>query len=660
MIRHAKIEFNDSGTPVAQDFDDVYFSNDNGLLESNYVFFEQNNIPARWQTHDKRHFVIAETGFGTGLNFLNTWRNFEQQNNKQIEQLHFISFEKFPIEQQALAQALKAWPELAKYSEQLVANYPTAMAGCHRLSFDNGKVLLDLWFGDIQDTLPQLCFNQHGIVDAWYLDGFAPSKNPDMWQQSLFNNMANLGRPDCTFATFTAAGFVRRGLIEAGFDVQKVKGYGRKREMIVGQLITANDKHTYTEYFARPPVTESNIAIIGGGIASSSLMYALAKRNIATTLFCKDNALAMGASHNHQGAVYPNLQADFNSISEFYAHSFYYAKRTYQQLNLSGYSFAHDWCGVMLHGVTPEKAAVQQRLAEKGNWPKTLIHAVTSEAANTITGIKADYSGLFMPEAGWVSPPQLVNAMATAANELKKQTTHLNTRITEINKDEQGYTLVDDSQTCYGPFKQVIVTCGELSKYFKQTSDIPIQAVRGQVTRVTANEKSSPLNTVLCHKGYFTPQFEMTHCMGATFEKNSESREISQSDNTKNLTQLTSFYPDQLGINEQSMQSAKAAIRCCTPDHMPLVGELADKAQLVESFAPLRQGKHYGFTPYQSQFDDLYIFTGFGARGLCTVPLCAEMLVAELCDEPQPVPTHISELVHPNRFVVRDLKRNKI
>ena len=146
MIRHAKIEFNESGTPVAQDFADVYFSNDNGLLESDYVFFQQNNIASRWQHHPRRPFVIAETGFGTGLNFLNTWQRFNQDSDKSVEQLHFISFEKFPLKQSALQQALAAWPELTSLSEQLVASYPTAIAGCHRLEFDQGRVILDLWF----------------------------------------------------------------------------------------------------------------------------------------------------------------------------------------------------------------------------------------------------------------------------------------------------------------------------------------------------------------------------------------------------------------------------------------------------------------------------------------------------------------------------------
>lgn len=659
MIRHAKIEFNESGTPVAQDFDDVYFSNDNGLLESDYVFFQQNNIAARWQNHPRRHFVIAETGFGTGLNFLNTWQRFNQDDDKSVEQLHFISFEKFPLEQTALQQALAAWPELTELSEQLIAKYPVAMAGCHRLEFEQGRVILDLWFGDIQDTLPQLCYVENGIVDAWYLDGFAPSKNPDMWQQSLFDGMANLGRKNCTFATFTAAGFVRRGLSDAGFTAKKVKGYGRKREMVVGTLDSANHNTTQPAYYKREPQQLTKVAIIGGGIASATLAYSFSKRGITTEVFCKDDTFAQGASHNHQGAVYPNLQADFNSSSEFFAHSFYYAKRLYQRVHHDGHHYPHDWCGVLLHGVTDSKVEIQTRLAQKGNWPTSLIRGVNTDEANKISGIESNYSGLFIEPAGWVNPPALVHALFAASQSKTKHKVHFNSEVCDIVKTHTGYQLHDENQNSLGEFSHVIITCGELTARFSQMQALPFKPVRGQVTRVAANNLSQQLNTVLCHKGYFTPQLDNTHCMGATFEKNTLCREISEEDNLINLKQLTSFYPEQLGITADSMLDAKAAIRCTTPDHQPIVGEAVCEETLIDNFAPLRKGQQYDFGDTENPYHSIYVFSGLGARGLCTAPIAAEMLVAELCDEPLPVPTHISEMLHPNRFIIRDLKRNK-
>ena len=239
-LENAIIHWNDSGAPISEQFDDIYSSDINGLDETRYVFLRANALPNRWHNFAQDHFVIAETGFGTGLNFLAAWQCFNQfkaqHAKKGPKRLYFTSFEKYPLTLDDLSLALTRWPELAQYAQQLLAHYPSAMSGCHRISLQQGEVILDLWFGDLHDSLPQLHCPSKGLVDCWFLDGFAPSKNPDMWSPDLFNAMAYLAKPNATVATFTAAGFVRRGLIDAGFAMSKVKGFGRKREMIAGEL----------------------------------------------------------------------------------------------------------------------------------------------------------------------------------------------------------------------------------------------------------------------------------------------------------------------------------------------------------------------------------------------------------------------------------------
>lgn len=239
-IQPANLEFNAEGTPVSRDFDDVYFSNDNGLEETRYVFLGGNQLEARFPEHPHPLFVVAESGFGTGLNFLTLWQAFvqfrEAHPQAQLQRLHFISFEKFPLTRADLALAHQHWPELAPWAEKLQAQWPLPLPGCHRLLLDEGRVTLDLWFGDINELTSQLDDSLNQKVDAWFLDGFAPAKNPDMWTQNLFNAMARLARPGGTLATFTSAGFVRRGLQEAGFTMQKRKGFGRKREMLCGVM----------------------------------------------------------------------------------------------------------------------------------------------------------------------------------------------------------------------------------------------------------------------------------------------------------------------------------------------------------------------------------------------------------------------------------------
>ena len=219
-------------TPVSTAFDDVYFSAENGLDESTHVFLVGNNLPERFKSLTQP-FTILETGFGTGLNFLNVLRLWNNSSPKG--QLNFISCEKYPLNIAEMVKSLQVWPELNAEVKLLLASYRNikSFKGWQRLEVTKG-VALHLFFGDVVEMFESLDSAGFVTVQAYFLDGFAPAKNPDMWTSEVFENMAKRSADGTTFATFTAAGFVRRGLEAAGFTVQKVKGYGRKRDMTVG------------------------------------------------------------------------------------------------------------------------------------------------------------------------------------------------------------------------------------------------------------------------------------------------------------------------------------------------------------------------------------------------------------------------------------------
>ncbi|WP_243689771.1 tRNA (5-methylaminomethyl-2-thiouridine)(34)-methyltransferase MnmD, partial [Cronobacter sakazakii] len=347
-IQPASLTFNNEGTPVSRDFDDVYFSNDDGLEETRYVFLDGNQLPERFMTHPRDSFIVAESGFGTGLNFLTLWQAFaafrDAHPDATLQRLHFISFEKFPLTSADLKSAHAHWPELAPWAQQLQAQWPMALPGCQRLVLDGGRVTLDLWLGDINELVDTLDDTHNRQVDAWFLDGFAPSKNPEMWTPGLFTAMARLARPGGTLATFTSAGFVRRGLIEAGFDVVKRKGFGRKREMLTGTLSHDAPPPARAPWYARRPASgDKDVAIIGGGIASALLALALQRRGWQVTLYCEDDAPAQGASGNRQGALYPLLSHHDAALAAFFPAAFTFARRLYDALPVS---FDKDWCGV--------------------------------------------------------------------------------------------------------------------------------------------------------------------------------------------------------------------------------------------------------------------------------------------------------------------------
>jgi len=219
--QQAELEWRDGAVPVSTRFDDPYFSLENGLAETRHVFLAGNDLPARFRDG----FHIAELGFGTGLNLLTAlleWRRAGIPGR-----LRFTSFEAFPMAAPDMARALDAFPDLAPIRAPLLTAWA---AGKTRIETDdlNAQIIL----GDARRTLPAW----QGRADAWFLDGFSPAQNPELWQPALMAQVAAHTAPGGTCATYTAAGFVRRGLEAAGFEITRRPGFGRKRHMTVGGL----------------------------------------------------------------------------------------------------------------------------------------------------------------------------------------------------------------------------------------------------------------------------------------------------------------------------------------------------------------------------------------------------------------------------------------
>ncbi|MGA9705098.1 tRNA (5-methylaminomethyl-2-thiouridine)(34)-methyltransferase MnmD, partial [Pseudomonas sp.] len=232
-VTHAQLDWDDQGRPHSRVFDDVYFSDQSGLEETRYVFLQQNRLQERFAAlADGARLVIGETGFGTGLNFLCAWQLFEQHAAPGAR-LHFVSVEKYPLSHADLQRALALWPELSPLADQLLAQYIAIHQGFQRLVLAQGRVTLTLLIGDALEQLPQL----DAQIDAWFLDGFAPAKNPDMWTAELFAELARLAAPGSTISTFTSTGWVRRLINAAGFKMKRTPGIGHKWEILRGEFL---------------------------------------------------------------------------------------------------------------------------------------------------------------------------------------------------------------------------------------------------------------------------------------------------------------------------------------------------------------------------------------------------------------------------------------
>lgn len=662
-IETAQIHFNQQGTPVAEAFDDVYFSNADGLAETHYVFLHNNQLPARWQQTESGHFVIAETGFGTGLNFLASFAAFvdfrRQQPQSPLTRLFFISTEKFPLSREDLTRALAHWPQLSDYSKQLIQAYPYLSGGCHRLRFDvpGGEVMLDLWLGDLHDLLPQWHRPEQGLVDAWFLDGFAPSKNPDMWTDALFTQMASLARPDCTFATFTAAGFVKRGLQQAGFKVEKRKGFGHKRDMLAGHLATPPKAATQAPWFKRRASPAKTIAIVGGGLAAATLSYALCRRGYQVNLYSQ--GIADGASGNRQGGFYPQLHVDDNLASRLLALAFDFARREYQPV-LATKTVPHDFCGVLQIAFTPALQEKQQKLAAKGHWPADLITPLDAQQATELAGIAIPYPALHMAGGGWINPQALTQALLAACGPAVKL--HKAKQLQELHYDVDAkrwqLTWLDGGEDVH---QVVVMATGAESVNLPLFDVLPLRPVRGQVEHIPSQTAYGKLKTVLCHKGYMTPALEGRHALGSTYVKMDMSCEHRESEAEQNLnTHRQAMRECDWTQYLKTDGQGRASIRLGLPDHLPLMGAMPDIARQKQDYAELYLGKKDISYPQACDLPGLYLFIGLGSRGLCSAPLLAETLASQLTGEPLPLDNSILAALSPNRFVVRDCQRKPV
>lgn len=654
LLQHAQIDWDDQGRPHSRQYDDVYFSKNEGIEETQHVFLEQNRLRERCAALTPQDcLVIGETGFGTGMNFYCAWQLFAEHAPLGAR-LHFVSVEKYPLTREDLARAVQLWPQLEPYWQPLLAQYVAVHGGFQQFSFDHGRVTLTLMVGDALVQLPTL----DAQVDVWFLDGFAPAKNPDMWTPELFAQLARLSRPGTTLGTFTTTGWVRRGLIAAGFAMRKVPGIGKKWEVMHGQFQgwPAAQPAPAEPWYARPAPVQGprHALVIGAGLAGSATAASLAARGWQVSVLERHDAPAQEASGNPQGVLYLKLSAHGTTLSQMILSGFGYTRRWLQQLQRG-----QDWddCGVLQLAFDDKEAQRQAKLAEA--FDSTLLHVLDQAQAESVAGVALPAGGLFYPEGGWVHPPALCQAQLQHPH--IELLTHQD--VIELRKADGLWQAWDGEHLLASAPVVVLAGAAEIRR-FEACAELPLKRIRGQITRLPATEASRALRTVVCAEGYVAPPRGDEHTLGASFDFHNDDLAPTVAEHQGNLALLDEISTDlaerlNTSVLDPAQLQGRAAFRCTSPDYLPIVGPVADAQAFTDAYAVLaKDARQVPDTPCP-WLDGLYVNSGHGSRGLITAPLSGELVAAWVCGEPLPLPRAVAQACHPNRFALRRLIRGK-
>ena len=653
-MRYAKIQWKESGEPFNCEFNDIYFSRENGLAETEYVFLKSNQLEARFQNLKKNsHFVIAETGFGTGLNFLavlQLWEKCAPNNAK----LSFISCEKHPLSYEDFRKASNIWTTLLGIQLQMLLDvYPKSFY-IGQVSLRISKnINLILLIGDACTSLSKIDIN----VDTWFLDGFSPAKNPNMWSTYLFKEIYRLSYKYTTLSTFTAASLVKRELESQGFLVKKQKGFGYKREMITACL---QDSHKVSQskikpYFVKPKfILERNrsIAVIGAGMAGCSIAYELSQDGLSVHLFDECDDIAQKSSGNPYGILCPYITADANLADIFYTQGFMYT-REYILNHQNDIQFFQP--GV-LEILTDQKSRSRfTNIIKKRNFYDSFVRLVNSFEASRIAGCKITEECAYYPKAMMVNPESLCKSLLKSSNNIKIFLSH---KLKDISRVEKNWNLkfIKNLKLETSLNYQCVIFAGNttLMSELKLLNDLKVPISYGQITQI---KKVLNNQTILQNKGYILPSTKGIQLIGATFRKNNDLiPNVRHTDNLMNIKKIQ----DIIKISEvPKIAGQRVASRCVTYDHLPMIGGIASIDSFHQQYyLKLQKGANLRHLPNINYLQGLYLLTGFGSKGLCSMLHGAKLLSQLVINgENAAISNVFLEGLHVMRFKVRDFKK---
>ncbi len=589
------------GELFAPHYGDVYASRSGAWEQAQTVFIEGCELPERAKAVSC--IRLLETGFGLGVNFLATWAWLRRSGHST--RLRYVAIEKHPFSmedmQAALLIAIRSapamWvPELQDLAERLIAAWPPLIHGFHTVPLDE-QVTLTLAFGDIRTVMTSV----QGCFDAFYLDGFAPDRNPDMWSGATLQRIADIAAPGARLSSWCVAGAVRAALSEAGFAVSKRPGFGAKRHRLFACWPKAQVPRLSCNELS------SSVLIMGAGIAGASMARQLAVRGFPVTVI-EQHQPASGGSGNPVAVVRPEPGSDENPIAAFSAAGVIWLA---QWLALYGLTVPHAFCGA-LRIVRDQRRHEKLRsyaLTQPDDW----LVEVDAAHASELCGQRLAADAFLLPKAGWVEPAALVKTML----DHPRITLQTGVRATALSQVATGWRLVLSDGSKLDAERVVLADAfGELSPV-----RLAVDKARGQLSSLPAREGQN-LEMIVCRDGYITPAVNGAHAIGATIQYDDEQASARWADDEENFRRLERLLPG-FAHSAAQLKSSRVSWRATTQDRLPLVGKIAE---------------------------GLYASLGHGSRGIACAPLCAEWLASLMLGEPLPMGAEWVARLNPLRF----------
>lgn len=619
-LRTADIRF-ENGVPFSNEYGDVYHSRSGGLTQSRAVFLAGNGLPERWMHTDS--FQILETGFGAGFNFIATWEAWQCSVTNPRACLHYVALDKHPLLRKDLERIWSPHPEQRPFWKPLIDAWPPATPGHHHVYLNEGRLHLMLVWGDISETLPEIGM----AADAFFLDGFAPRKNPDMWSMQVMQGLARQARRSATLASWCVAGDVRERLEKQGFRVWRSAGFGGKRHRLEAVFDRIpDDAFSAMTTPARNSVLFRSLhplprkaLVIGAGIAGCLISEHLVRRGWSVILIDRHASPAGEASGNPGGIVRPAPSLDDNFSDKLTRAAFLHTLGTLKRLSSDAYPLLRGLNGVVMPACNEEEHRAQWALMDRQHWYEALLEWLPPGFRGTWASRPLVHGGWHIPLAGWINPAQYCQAAIALCG--RGLSPLWQSPVARLERPQSEWLALDSRGDTLASAPVAILALG--AQLLEPVHHWSLNTLRGQVT-CAGPDPFPPGSPVICQNGYLIPGLDGQILSGASYDRKSDTHP-DVAIQTHNLDRIRSMQPG--WVPTSGTVHDRVGFRAVARDRMPIVGTVPDHEQL-------------------------YSIMGLGSRGLTWGSLMAELLAALLNGEPLPVERCLAEAIAPYRLAV--------